>query len=53
MANQEKRQAESVAYFGSFQLDLARMQLWRGTQEVRLTGKAFAVLRYFVETPGR
>jgi TolB-like protein/DNA-binding winged helix-turn-helix (wHTH) protein/Tfp pilus assembly protein PilF len=31
---------------------MENFQLWRGVQEVRLTGKAFAVLRYLVEHAG-
>ncbi len=53
MAEQEKNLGDSVAYFGSFQLDLGKIRLWRGSQEVKLTGKAFAVLRYLVEHPGQ
>ncbi len=53
MAGHEEKQVNSVAYFGSFQLNLATMQLRRGSQEVKLTGKAFAVLRHFVEHPGQ
>ena len=53
MGEQEKRPRETVACFGSYRLDLEHLQLWRGTQEVKVTGKAFAVLRYFVEHPGQ
>ena len=34
--------------FGPYRLDLPEARLWRGKQEVRLTGKAFAVLRHLV-----
>lgn len=39
--------------FGEFTLDLVAGLLRRGDQEVRLRPKAFAVLAYFVERPGR
>ncbi|MGE0827105.1 MAG: transcriptional regulator [Candidatus Binatia bacterium] len=48
-----KEQAAQVVSFGPYRLDLANGQLRRGVQEVRLTGKALAVLRYFVEQPGQ
>jgi TolB-like protein/DNA-binding winged helix-turn-helix (wHTH) protein/Flp pilus assembly protein TadD len=53
MHEQEKRLTNSVVCFGSCQLDVKNVQLWRGTREVKLTGKAFAVLSYFVEHPGQ
>lgn len=39
--------------FGSYRLDLNSAQLWRGRRLVRLTGKAFGVLRYLVSRPGQ
>jgi DNA-binding winged helix-turn-helix (wHTH) protein len=39
--------------FGAYWLDPANEQAGRGTQRVRLTPKAFAVLRYLVERPGQ
>ncbi|MBI3802044.1 MAG: AAA family ATPase, partial [Deltaproteobacteria bacterium] len=53
MAEHEKSPGETVACFGSYRLDREHIQLWRGAQEVKLTGKAFAVLRYFVAHPGQ
>ena len=53
MKEQEKRATDSSVCFGSCQLDVRQMQLWRDHQEVKLTGKAFAVLCYFVERPGQ
>lgn len=35
--------------FDSYRLDVANACVWRGKRAVRLTGKAFAVLRYLVE----
>jgi len=35
--------------FDSYRLDIANARLWRGKREVRLTGKAFAVLHYLAE----
>lgn len=34
--------------FGSFRMDLVDERLWRGQEALRLTNKAFAVLRYLV-----
>ncbi len=39
--------------FGPFRLDPMTERLWRGTQEVPLRAKPWAVLRYLVEHPGR
>src|ERR1044071_2155747 len=53
MGAEEKRQGASIVSFGSYRLDVGDIRLWRDAQEVRLTGKAFAVLHYFVEHPGQ
>ncbi|HEV8713519.1 MAG TPA: AAA family ATPase, partial [Candidatus Binatia bacterium] len=39
--------------FGSYRVDPEGGQLWRGTQEVKLTPKALAVLRVLVTRPGQ
>jgi DNA-binding winged helix-turn-helix (wHTH) protein len=39
--------------FGSFRLDPANQCLWCGEQRVPLAPKAFDVLRYLVDHPGR
>jgi len=39
--------------FQSFRLDAVNQCLWRGEDRVSLAPKAFAVLRYLVEHPGR
>jgi DNA-binding winged helix-turn-helix (wHTH) protein len=39
--------------FGQFRLDTVNHCLWRGDESTPLTPKAFDVLRYFVERPGR
>src|SRR5215510_2633658 len=39
--------------FRSFRLDLVNQCLWQGEQRVALPPKAFDVLRYLVEHPGR
>lgn len=39
--------------FAPFRLDPADERLWRGAKPVPLTPKAFAVLRYLAERPGR
>ena len=46
-------QAEQQLTFGSYRFDRQNGQLWRGKQEVRLTPKAAAVLRYLVERAGQ
>lgn len=53
MGKMEKELTEPVVSFGPYRFDPEKAQLWRGVQEVRLTGKAFGVLRYFVEHPGQ
>src|SRR5262245_16996903 len=45
-------QTDQILSFGPHRLDLASARLWRGKQEVRMTGKAFAVLRYLVTHAG-
>ena len=45
---QEKR-----IVFDPFSLDLANECLWKGSQAIKLRPKAFAVLRYLAERPGR
>jgi TolB-like protein/DNA-binding winged helix-turn-helix (wHTH) protein/Tfp pilus assembly protein PilF len=52
MDEHEKRQQESIVSFGPYRLDITNFQLWRGVQEVKITGKALAVLRYLVAHPG-
>ena len=39
--------------FGPYRLDVQTGQLWRGKQEVKLTGKAAAMLRSLLEQPGQ
>jgi DNA-binding winged helix-turn-helix (wHTH) protein len=39
--------------FQSFRLDTANQCLWRGQERVPITPKAYDVLRYLVENPGR
>jgi DNA-binding winged helix-turn-helix (wHTH) protein len=39
-------------FFPPFRLDSKNEQLWRGSEEVRLRRKTFAVLRYLVQHPG-
>jgi len=48
-----KDQAASGVSFGAYRLELGREQLWRGGRAVKVTGKAFGVLRYLVEHPGQ
>jgi DNA-binding winged helix-turn-helix (wHTH) protein/predicted ATPase len=40
-------------YFAPFHVDLGAERLWQGTEPVRLTAKAFAVLCYLVEHAGQ
>lgn len=53
MSEAEKEQANQVITFGGYRLDLGAGQLWRGAQAIKLTPKAFAALRHFVERPGQ
>ena len=53
MSENEKRPYEPIVSFGPYRLDVENHQLWRGVQEVRITGKAFVVLRYLVDHPGQ
>lgn len=46
-------QTDRLLTFSSYRLNPHTGQLWRGKQEVRLTGKASAVLRYLVERAGQ
>ena len=46
-------QSQNSNHFGPFRLDRENECLWRGKQAVALKPKAFAVLRYLVEHPGR
>jgi DNA-binding winged helix-turn-helix (wHTH) protein len=49
----EKAVADLVVSFGPYRMDLRNVQLWRGARAVKVTGKAFAVLRYLLEHPGQ
>jgi DNA-binding winged helix-turn-helix (wHTH) protein/predicted ATPase len=42
-----------LSVFAPFRLDTSNEQLWRGSEEIRLRRKTFAVLRYLVEHPGQ
>jgi len=44
---------KSFLTFVGYAVDVQNEQLWRGEQLLRLTNKAFAVLRYLVEHPGQ
>ena len=44
---------EGQFHFGSFRLDLPNKRLGRGKREISLPPKAFDVLQYLVEHPGR
>ena len=39
--------------FGRFRLDTANECLWRGDEQIALSPRPFAVLRYLVEHPSR
>ena len=51
--DEQKMQADRLLIFGSYRWDPHTGQLWRGKQEVSLTGKASAVLRSLVERAGQ
>jgi len=44
---------ETSVSFGAFRLDPQNACVWRGTEMIKLTPKAFAVLHYLVSHPGR
>jgi class 3 adenylate cyclase/predicted ATPase len=46
-------QANQLLIFGPYRFDPHTGQVWRGKQEVSLTGKAVAVLRYLIERAGQ
>jgi TolB-like protein/DNA-binding winged helix-turn-helix (wHTH) protein/Flp pilus assembly protein TadD len=46
-------QVSVMKSFGSFRLDTPNHCLWSGEERVRIAPKAFDVLRYLVENPGR
>jgi DNA-binding winged helix-turn-helix (wHTH) protein len=46
-------ETEQALRFGPFRLDLEHGQLWRGTQGVKLTPKALAVLHQLVQQAGQ
>jgi DNA-binding winged helix-turn-helix (wHTH) protein/predicted ATPase len=53
MRGVQKMQANQLLIFGPYRLNPHTGQVWRGKQEVRLTGKAVAVLRYLTERAGQ
>jgi TolB-like protein/DNA-binding winged helix-turn-helix (wHTH) protein/Flp pilus assembly protein TadD len=44
---------ETSVSFGAFRLDRQNACVWRDTEMIKLTPKAFAVLSYLIEHPGR
>src|SRR5262249_21622946 len=44
---------ESGVVFGPFRLDMANARLWRGSEALRISPKALAMLHYLVERPGQ
>ena len=46
-------QHQPLLLFDVFQMDLADERLWRDDKHVRLTPKAFAMLRCLAERPGQ
>jgi DNA-binding winged helix-turn-helix (wHTH) protein/tetratricopeptide (TPR) repeat protein len=45
--------ASGEVHFPPFRLDLEDERLWRASESLRLTPRAFATLRYLVQHPGR
>jgi hypothetical protein len=45
--------SSTILYFDAFRLELTTDQLWHGHGRLKLTAKAFAVLRYLVLHPER
>ncbi|MGE0820870.1 MAG: AAA family ATPase [Candidatus Binatia bacterium] len=50
-AERVSHEEPALVHFGAYRLDTKNEQLWRDTQAVRLTGKAFAVLRHLASRP--
>ena len=46
-------QVQQALRFDSYRVDPQNECVWRGKQAIRLTSKAFAVLQYLVQHPGR
>ncbi len=44
---------DRVVTFGPYRLDAGTESVWRGSEEIRLRPKTFAVLRYLVDRPAR
>src|ERR1700689_1071433 len=42
-----------VRLFGSFRLDVGEQRLWKGSDELKLRRKPFAILRYLTAPPCR
>jgi DNA-binding response OmpR family regulator len=51
LLRREAREAAAVLVHGPIRLDAARQLAWRGTRELALTRKEFAVLRYLMNRP--
>jgi DNA-binding winged helix-turn-helix (wHTH) protein len=49
----QKMQSHQLLIFGPYRFALHTGQLWRGKQEVKLTGKAAAVLRHLIDRAGQ
>ena len=49
----EKTKRKPILSFELFRLDITNRQLFRGQRELKLTGRAFAVLVYLVERSGQ
>ncbi|MBM4259319.1 MAG: winged helix-turn-helix transcriptional regulator [Deltaproteobacteria bacterium] len=53
VAQELQSQPHEILHFGTCRLDPQNEQLWRDQQAVRLTGKAFAVLRHLASRPSQ
>ncbi|MEL6517639.1 MAG: response regulator [Pseudomonadota bacterium] len=49
----DRRPANATLHFGDFHANLDRLELRRGDQEIVLTSGEFALLRAFLQNPGR
>ena len=52
-SKQDKSPNSETLHFADFDVNLARMEIHKGTTEIVLTSGEFALLRAFVENPGR
>jgi two-component system, OmpR family, response regulator len=53
LARRDPPDRSAIITVGSLRLDPASAQVWRGEQEIRLSGREFALLEAFMRSPGQ